>query len=251
MDQMGILDKQGATPLYVQLSDYLIDEIQRGDLVVNAMIPSERNLMTQFDLSRATVRQALDRIEKMGYLRKVHGKGSFITLPGIMNNIGSYTDFVEEMRAMGRRGTTEVLFFRIILCTPKLAAILGLAADKDYVFKFIRLHCADKEPVLLETTYLPYGLFEGLDKADIAKAPLTEVLTVWYRKPITSSQESYQVTSLDQEEAALLAATPGDPAMHKQRVSFCGEQAIEYSSCISPKNRLVFHVLIQNGLEKR
>ncbi len=245
------LDKSSETPLYLQLSDCIIEKIQKGEILVDRMIPSERALMSQYDVSRATVRQALDRLAQMGYLRKQHGKGSFITLPGVRSNLGSFADFAQEMQAVGKSGTTEVLFFRIILCGPELAGILRLASGKDYVFKLIRLNLADGEPMLLETTYLPYWAFEGLNKEDIQKAPLNEIITVWYRKPVTRSEESYEIASLTGEEAATLRAAAGDPAMLKKRLSFSGEQVIEYTQSLSPQNRLVFRVVIQKGKDEK
>ena len=238
------LDKNSEVPLYRQLADGIVRSVQAGELQINSMIPSERTFMEIYDISRATVRQAFDRLAKLGYLPREHGRGSFIELPGSSCQLGTFVDFKEEMNAVGREAETRILFFRIIRCYPQLAPVLALT-EKDYVYKFIRLHLADGEPLLLETTYLPYSRFEGFTRQDIEKASLHEIISMWYRTPITRAVESFEICCLSDEEAKELRCGEKAPALRKKRISFFGDEIVEHTISVTPENRLIFKVVTQ------
>ena len=69
-DEVIVIDK----PLYIQLSDKLIKKIQ-DELEVGDLLPSERKLTKLYDVSRTTVRLALNYLENRGYVSIQHGKG--------------------------------------------------------------------------------------------------------------------------------------------------------------------------------
>ncbi|MFQ9950968.1 MAG: FadR/GntR family transcriptional regulator [Clostridium sp.] len=57
---------------------FLKQQIKGGKLSLGDKLPSERTLMTQLDLSRNSVREALRQLENMGFVRSIHGQGSFL-----------------------------------------------------------------------------------------------------------------------------------------------------------------------------
>src|SRR5207253_1202872 len=63
------------TALYVQIKDRLKEAILDGRLKPHAQLPSESELMRAFDVSRITVRQALNDLQKENLIFKIHGKG--------------------------------------------------------------------------------------------------------------------------------------------------------------------------------
>ena len=65
-------------PLYGQLMNFLLSEIECDKFKEHEKLPSERELCDKFSLSRDTVRQAIFQLEKMGYIYKKHGKGTFV-----------------------------------------------------------------------------------------------------------------------------------------------------------------------------
>lgn len=233
------LDKTSSTPLYRQLANGIIKAIQSGELPVNSIVPSERHLMDEFDISRSTVRLAFDRLAKLGYLRKEHGRGSFIQMPSVYHQPGSYADFKEEMNLLGKEAETIIIYFRIICCYSWLAPIMKLTSE-DYVFKFIRLHLADNEPILYEITYLPYNRFEGLLRQDLEEYSLHEVISTWYRTPITRSKESYELYFISNDEAKYLKCSDKAPAICRKRISYFNDEVVEHTISITPDNRLIF-----------
>jgi len=79
------IERDGAVPLYVQLSDIIKKNIVKGYLAPGSPIPSELQLMKAYDVSRITVRNALLRLEYSGEIFKVHGRGSFVSRKKIVD----------------------------------------------------------------------------------------------------------------------------------------------------------------------
>ena len=65
-------------PLYDQLVELLKEKIE-NEYEANTMLPSERELSDLYGLSRTTVRLALQELEKIGYIYRQHGKGTFVS----------------------------------------------------------------------------------------------------------------------------------------------------------------------------
>ena len=63
---------------YRQIFERLAEEMRNGTRPADSKLPSETELMHQFEASRGTVRKALDLLQENGYVRKHHGKGVFV-----------------------------------------------------------------------------------------------------------------------------------------------------------------------------
>lgn len=73
-----MLDKSSFTPLYIQVREYLLNRIRMGDFKAGDRLPTEKELMEQLRVGRATVRAALGELEHEGYVEKRHGIGTFV-----------------------------------------------------------------------------------------------------------------------------------------------------------------------------
>ncbi len=82
-----------------RLRQHLVEVIGRG-LEPHSRLPTERDLATEFDVSRLTVRRALDRLEHDGLVYRVQGAGTFVAAPRIAKSV-ELTSFSEDMRARG------------------------------------------------------------------------------------------------------------------------------------------------------
>lgn len=106
-----MINKNSSVPLYDQLVDILVNEINTK-LKTNEKMMSEREICQKYDVSRTTVRLALSELENMGYIYKRHGKGTFVAAlsQGKQNLMDNYS-FTDQMRESGKAPQTKVLFF--------------------------------------------------------------------------------------------------------------------------------------------
>src|SRR5260370_17742489 len=101
---MPTLERSNPLPLYYQLKEVLKQQIRAGHLAPHTAIPSEPELVAQYHVSRATVRQALTELVHEGLLYRQHGRGTFVCEPRVQQHtISELTSFSEELRRRGKQ----------------------------------------------------------------------------------------------------------------------------------------------------
>ncbi|WP_369425931.1 GntR family transcriptional regulator [Cytobacillus pseudoceanisediminis] len=93
---MTELDSNSPIPLHIQLKNELQELIDNRSF--NEKIPSERELMDTYKVSRSTVREAVSHLVNEGVLKKVHGKGTFISKKPIEEWLGNITSTTEVIK---------------------------------------------------------------------------------------------------------------------------------------------------------
>lgn len=76
------LQRDSGIPLYVQVSELLMQRILNGEWPPGASLPAEPDLCEEFGVARGTLRQALSKLENMGYVRRERGRGTFVASRG-------------------------------------------------------------------------------------------------------------------------------------------------------------------------
>ena len=75
---MVAINKYSNVPLYCQLKNLIIKKIESGEFEADQKIPSEQDFCDKYDISRPTVRQAINELTAAGQLYKMKGKGTFV-----------------------------------------------------------------------------------------------------------------------------------------------------------------------------
>ncbi len=73
------IDTDNDVPIFKQIVNNIVEAIDNNEFCSNGKLPTERKLCEQFNVSRGTIKKVFDELEKMGRIRKVQGKGTFIT----------------------------------------------------------------------------------------------------------------------------------------------------------------------------
>ena len=94
--------KNSKSPLYYQLAEIILSEIESKNLKENDKLLTEREYAKKYELSRATVRQALAYLEEKGYVYKVQGCGTFVSSKVIQQKLLKVYSFTEEMKKLGK-----------------------------------------------------------------------------------------------------------------------------------------------------
>jgi len=241
---MKVIDKESRIPLYYQLMDIIKEMIEEGHLSENDQLPSERELCETYNVSRSTVRQAIQELEREGYIYREHGKGTFVSPEKFKQDLLSFYSFTDEMKKIGKTPSSQVLDFKVIKCNDELAKKMKLDSGEK-VYMFTRLRLADNEPMMLETSYVPCSRFPGLTKEQLEQSAMYEIFTKKYNAVFTCAEEIFQPVLTREEEALLLQYRPGLPAMMIERITHENSTIIEYTKGIARGDRFKYHVLLK------
>lgn len=150
-------------PIYQIVEEDIKNKILSGEYKTKDMIPSENELKEKYNVSRMTIRQALNTLVSEGYLYKHKGKGTFVSDVKLEKNIVRVRGFTEEMANLGKVIRNKLLKFEFIPATKKIADNL-LVDENDLIVYVERIRSSDDVPVLLEILYIPYNLFKDIEK---------------------------------------------------------------------------------------
>ncbi len=240
---MTTIDKSSRLPLYYQLVEILIKEIQEGTYLENEKIPSERALCDMYGVSRVTVRHAVEELVDMGLLEKRHGDGTYVSSK-MNQDLQSFYSFTEEMKKIGRTPWSKVLGFEYIKADEKIARKLGCDLH-DPVIQIIRLRMADDTPMLYERTYLPRNRFSALSKQDIEENPMYDVFRNKFDVTFSKAEEVLKPVTTRDYEAELLEINQAVPSMMIERTTFEGDTIIEYTISIARGDQFNYRVILE------
>lgn len=241
---MKLIDKNSRIPLYAQLIDVIYEKIDNKDLKEGDKLPSERELCDLYDISRATVRQAMMELEKEACIYKVHGKGAYISPKKLNQDLSKFYSFSEEMKKLGKRPTSKVIGFEIICCSYKISNKLGIQTG-DEVYEIKRLRLADEKAIMVETTYIPCYRFPSLKKSELEESAMYEVLRNKYNVELTMAEELFRPTIMNDNESNILEVDKNSPAMIIERLTYEREKVIEYTFGIVRGDKFNYRVVLR------
>src|SRR5262249_25577384 len=191
-----------------QLRELLRGKIESGEWQAGHQLPSENDLVSEYELSRATVRQALQLLENDGLVERIHGRGTFVGRPKVAHDLSM-------MLSISANGSTPELKLKHLRRTAPDALVafkLGLEGT-DQVWEFKRVIVVDGEPLMLVNSWLPVSLFPDLDRTSVEHESLQRVMSDHYGLEQVHRRKEVEVTILDNDEAAMLGANAGAPAL--------------------------------------
>jgi GntR family transcriptional regulator len=215
---------EGPRPKHAQLSDVLADLATR-ELGPDAAIPSERELMAAYDVSRATVRKAIESLIADGLLHRIHGKGTFVATPRLESRL-HLASFSQDMRRRGLTPSTRLLRIELDEPPADVAEALGLGTDRA-AWRLDRVRLADGQPIALENGWYPRTLLPDLDRHDLSGS-LYELFAGVYGHTIDSAEQTLWGETADASTARHLDAPVNTPLLVFRRVSCAADRPLEY-----------------------
>lgn len=238
------INKQIEEPLYVQLMRILKERIETY-MNEGEQLSSERDICEEYKVSRTTVRQALDLLEKEGYIEKIQGKGNFVTRPLINQDLVKFYSFTEEMRKLGKTPSSVMPSFELVEVTERAARRLELNVG-DLAYRIVRIRKADDIPMMYETTYLPCDRFENLKPEYFKEYSMYDLFAQVYGVRISNAEEILYPIIINRLESINLEFPEGGPGLKIQRITREGNKVIEYTESIARGDKFKYRVYLEN-----
>jgi GntR family transcriptional regulator len=241
---MSVIDKNSPLPYYEQLAELLRREIRERQTEGEACrLPSESELAEQHGISRATVRHALDELERDGWIYRQKGVGSFAAARRVEQELTQLVSTTEAMRQRGWPLVTRVIHLERVPAAPHVARALELAAGSP-VYELCRLRLVDDIPLSLQTVYLPLALCPKLEENDLTSS-LYRLLESRYGLRLWTAQEILRARGASFREAQLLEVREGMPVMYAERTTYAASGVVtEYLEAVWRGDRYDFTVTL-------
>jgi len=206
-----------ALPQYKKLHEDIKQEILVGAIPKGALLPSENELCTKYNITRATVRQGLQELVNEGFIEKRMGLGSVVIRDRKTLGLLSFRGFSEvlESSPLSSRTINLVPVTQLEWPRPFFYNLSELEERVDCFF-LNRLRTVEEHPVMVEFTYVPQlGLENFLE--NLKDTSLFKLLQVRYQIEVQQVRQDVRSILGDGDITTPLQLKPGDPVLEIHR----------------------------------
>ena len=211
----------------------LRDEISNGAFPTGSRLPGENRLAQSFDVSRVTVRKALEALASDGWIEKRLGAGSIVLKRSSEDQAlaADMASLMPQIVEMDRTTTARLLAFSYGAAPASVASALNLSHGAK-VQTAVRVRSARNRPFSHLTTYVPEDIARSYDEADLASQPLFRLLERSGVR-IDGAQQSVTAALATPDVAEALAVSEGSPLLSLRRTVWDATgQGVEYLAAL-------------------
>jgi len=218
MNQAIVNRVNGERPLYDQVYQALLQQIVDGTYQIHQQLPSEKELSELFNVSRITIRQALNQLQLEHLIYKIQGKGTFVSAPKSFQNISELQGFAEAMTDLGHEVFNVVKEFRFIPATPHIASKLKVSVNSTVV-EIKRIRLLNRKPVSFELTYLPEAIGTALQQINLSTRDVFLAIEEDLSIALGHADLNIDATLADEELSELLQVDLHAPLLRVERLT--------------------------------
>ena len=221
---------QSGAPLYLRLRKSIEDAVRSGQIGPGDALPSERDIAIRADVSRVTVRKAVQDLVRGGILVQRHGSGTFVAprVGRVEQSLSRLTSFTEDMARRGMSVRSTLIERGLFQPSPDEMMKLGLSADEK-VARVSRLRIADDTPLAIERASLSATV---LPDPGAVGASLYAALERTGNRPVRAVQR-ISAANLGEVDAGLLDVAAGSASLNIERISYLASgRVVEFTRSI-------------------
>jgi GntR family transcriptional regulator len=215
-------------PLYAHLKEEIITAISAGNYAPGDQIPSQRELIEQYNASHMTVRRAINELLQEGVIYGIPGKGIFVSEPKVVAESSPLMGFTEDMARRGMKASSQVLIAELITASTALARTLEVEVGTLLVH-LRRLRLADGVPIGVQAAYLKHSLSPTLLQFDLENHSLYDILREHFGLKPASARVSVEASLADEDISNLLGIQLPAALLVTEQITFLANgEAIEF-----------------------
>ncbi len=219
--------------LYKTIFKDLQAQIENGIYEKSDLLPTEANLCKQYNVSRVTIRQAIQLLVDHHYVQKIQGSGSHVIYSPqkkILDRSPKIKSFSQEIHGMNKTPSAKVIKFELTFATKKLSQDLSLEMQSP-VFYYERLLYADEIPFCFEYGYMPVKYFPDFSILNLTTSKMNYIEN---EKNLLISYTTQVVNAISaNKKLHLFLNVPVDsPLLEVTHLSYTKEDTPLFKTCI-------------------
>lgn len=230
--------EDGPIPLYKQVKNEILEEIK--SLKVDSKISSEREYSEKFNVSRITVRHALDELVKEKNLIRITGKGTYVADLDKSSEFSQIISFTEDMNKQNKSSFSKIIKFEIINAKKELADKLKIEPSNK-IYRLYRLRHANNTAMAIQDSYIIYDYCPRLNEYDFSKNSLYKVLEESFGLKLSYSRNTLESRIANNEERKIFEIKELISVFVLDQVSYLNSgKPIEYVKSIYRSDKYKF-----------
>ncbi|GIN91588.1 GntR family transcriptional regulator [Siminovitchia terrae] len=247
-----MLDKNKSSPLYKQLKNIIKDKIESGEWETDKQLPSERELVEQYKVSRITVRQAIDLAEREGLVKRVHGVGTFVAQSKIKQELTEFNTFQSTLQQLGLLASTKLLKSSVETSNFQLAKLLDIGV-MDKVIHLELIGYGDSDPIVYYSSYFSFDF--GKKMQSVAEKALNDNIPFSTLDLYTNNnnlgfqpthvEQTFEAMAADENLSKILNVDLHFPLFHVTSVVYYDKLPLEYKETFYRGDKYKFFITRQ------
>jgi GntR family transcriptional regulator len=235
------VDRESQQKLYVQMYSIIKNKIESRAWPAGSQIPTEDELCKTYEVSKATVRMAVSELERSGFLKKLQGKGTFVTYEPQLLGVTMKTKLTENMFGEGVKASKQVLIKDTQTTSPEMKIFssvtdaMGNASSLHYI---LCKRTVNGETACVEEIFIPLAVMPIIVNEDISSISLYDLIQQKSEKKIMKVVQTIEVTEIDAERASILGSRTGEPGLQLHRLLIGADsRPIAYTRLLGKGNK--------------
>ncbi|EOL46569.1 GntR family transcriptional regulator [Enterococcus caccae] len=213
--------------LYLDVAEQIKADIMNGTYPVGSLLPTEAELEQLFDVSKITVRRAIELLSSEELVEKKSGKGTTVLSNRPYNRLSKAGTFTEYLNDSGQKVAKKILKLETVRLTPDSPVYSCLGEE---AVKVSRLYTLDDQPYIYFNYYLP-TILSDVPLEDFEQESLYRLMDQ-HGIEILKFQDSFQTIELTSEQQKNLATSEKNGLKRiRQSIGLSGK-VVEYSEAI-------------------
>jgi DNA-binding GntR family transcriptional regulator len=240
-------------PLYVQLAQALGQSIASGRYSVGEFLPTEAALGEAFQVSRYTVRQAIEQLRQQGLVSARKGVGTRIEARSASPSYTHSLHSLDEILQFAKQTQFELLSTEDQIVRGATAELLRCRPGKSWLRVIgIRYPARSDRPICRTEVYVEAAYKAIASDIGRAKTAICAIIERRFGETIVEIEQQIEATVLSAGEASILKAQEGAPALRIMRRYFVtGRRLIELSISLHPADRFSYAMTIKRDVSTR
>ena len=212
-------------PAYASMYELLKREILEGEIPIGSTMSSEPELEKRFNVSRTTVRRAVDLLTRDGYVHPQQGRGTLVLDYKTSQSLNIVASVTETLRVKGFNVRSKTTYIDIIEPSPTIAE--DLAIEKGaLVARVQRIQLADEKPIAIMKNYIPAYMVPGIELQSESIDSLYKFLEERYNIAIDSAKDRISARNADFSESQMLETTTGTSLIYIKRICYSKDRPV-------------------------
>lgn len=227
--------------------EFIEHYILKEKLLPNMKLPSERTMAEMWGFNRITLRAAIQKLIFEGKLYNKRGSGTFVAEEKIERNLQDLESLTDFINRLGKEIESKVISVKIIESNKQTMRKLHLPLGQKVIL-LERIRYIDGIATIIETSFLNYSLFEGLENCNFERESLYDVIANKYGCKIVKGEQNITITYATNYEAKLFGINEGEAVFYVSGTAYNEDDVpIEYYKSVCRGDKIRFASILKRG----